>query len=156
MVAALQYHRPEYSKHGSMQIPRSAQALKGWTKLCPGKTKRPWPWCVVAAIACVMVWLGHPDMARYWVLMVDIFGRPSETLRLRCRQIIPPVRVDFEQAAAAKYERVAVHLHPDYYGIRSKTAELDDSVLIDRPELGDLMEEWTRRLGLGQSLWILR
>ena len=86
-------------------------------------------------------------MARYWILMVDILGRPTETLRLRCRQIIPPIR-----SAGGRYRQVAVHLHPDYYGIRSKTAEIDDGVLIDRPEIGKLMEEWCSRIGLAEPL----
>ena len=136
LLAALHFHRPEFSRWGELRTPRAAQALKGWAKLCPGKTKRPWPWVVVAAIACVMAWLGYPDMARYWVLMVDTFGRPSEILRLMCRQVIPPVR------CAGTVSKVCVHLHPDYYGIRSKTAELDDSVLVDRLEVSDLMAEW--------------
>ena len=92
---------------------------------------------MVEALATIMVWLGFPDMARYRVLMVDILRRPSEVLRLRCRQIIPPVRSE-----GKSYIQVALHLRPDYYGIRSKTAEIDDSVLIDRPEMGVLMEEW--------------
>ena len=48
-----------------------------------------------------------------------------------------------------------MHLHPDYYGIRSKAAEIDNSVLIDRPEPGVFMEQWRSRLGLGERLWNL-
>ena len=96
-----------------------------------------------------MVWLGFPEMVRYWIFMVDILGRPSETLRLRCRQVIPPVRT-----AQGGYRRVAVHLHPSYYGIRWKTAELDDSALIDRPEIRSIMLDWCSRLGVGERLWI--
>ena len=47
------------------------------------------------------------------------------------------------------YSQVAVHFHPDYYGIWSKTAEIDDSMLIDRPETGAFMQNWCSRLGPG-------
>ena len=124
--------------------------MKGWSKLCPGKTKRPWLWTVLAAIACLTTWLDFPEMARYWVFVVDVLGQLTETFRFRCRQIISAVRTP-----RGSYRRMAVHLHPDCDKIWSKTAELDVSVLLGRAEIGPIAVEECSQLGLGERLWIL-
>ena len=87
LFCSLQYHRPEYSRWGTLRIPMASQALKGWSTLFLSNTRRLWPWAVVEALATIMVCLGFSVMARYWVLMLDILRRPSEVLRLRCRQM---------------------------------------------------------------------
>eukprot|EP00973_Karenia_brevis_P023630 3255947-Karenia_brevis.AAC.1 len=54
LLAAVIWRLPIYGKHGRHRLPRAAQALKGWRRRCPARSRRPVPWATVAAISCDM------------------------------------------------------------------------------------------------------
>ena len=50
LIASWMHHYPEYSKSGVRKIPRALRCLKGWRRLCPGRSRVPYPlsvWCAV-------------------------------------------------------------------------------------------------------------
>ena len=71
-----------------------------------------------------------------WLLMVDGYLRPSEALRLRRSQFIMPA------TGQPFMSRVAIHLNPRELRVRSKTGELDESVVVSRAWLSDALVLW--------------
>ena len=77
-------------------------------------------------------------MALCWLIMIDAYLRPSEACELRVAQVIP-------RQAGKGLGKTALHLNPDYMQRLSKTGELDESVLINRDWLGQLLESYAKR-----------
>ena len=101
----------------------------------PQKTRRPLPWVAVAAIArhfAVAMGLGA---ALAWLLMVDTYVRPGECVDLTTSQVLPRTNQKFMQS-------VVLLLHPDERGISSKTGERNESLIIRRQWLAELVELW--------------
>jgi hypothetical protein len=46
---------PEYGRHGTQNLPRSLRCLKGWRRLCPYHSRKPWAWSVWCAMATEMI-----------------------------------------------------------------------------------------------------
>jgi hypothetical protein len=54
VLAALMALLPQYSRSGSMHIPRVFRTLAGWRRLVPHRSKKLQPWAVWTAIAVEM------------------------------------------------------------------------------------------------------
>ena len=140
--AAVRFCVPGYSSHGKLSLPRSQRALRGWRRLAPMKTRRPLPWLVVTIIAFKFAERAI-GMSLAWLLMVDTYMRPGEAIGLETWQVIPPTQ-------QRHMTRAALLLHPDQRGIASKTGELNESLIIHRPWLSDLLMAFVRQQPAGK------
>ena len=75
-----------------------------------------------AAIAVTLVYRGQPDMAKFMLLDLATYARPSQLLGLRCQDVIPPVR------GVSKYG--ALLIAPEEIDMTTNTGQTDDSVLL--------------------------
>jgi len=85
-------------------------------------------------------------MSLCWLIMVDCYLRPGESVDLTPVQIIPG-------SAGTAMDRCAIHLNPDYRKHYSKTGELDESLLVSRRWLGKALEVWAERRKHLEQLW---
>ena len=92
LVASWMYHYPEYSKSGTKRIPHALRALKGWRKLCPGRSRVPYPLAIWCGMAALMMEMGFPKMAEFLMLSLSTYTRPSELLRLRVFSLLRPAQ----------------------------------------------------------------
>ncbi|CAK0867387.1 unnamed protein product [Prorocentrum cordatum] len=131
LLAAIFMHVPDYQSKGKLALPRAYRALRGWRLLRPSRTRRPLPWAACMGVAR-QIWKisGRPALAVFWLLMVDTYLRPGEAFRLTCGQVIPP---------QAHVPKVTIHINPDYMKRPSKTGEMDETVDVARPWLGNLL-----------------
>ena len=148
LLASVLFWYPIQSGRGKPKLPRAVRALKGWGRQCPAKTRTPLPFFLVCALAMQMLTMRHPVMALYWIMMTDTYLRPSECLRMKCSQVIPP-------QPGRGMARVAIIINPGYALQPSKTGELDESLHITRPWVARLILQHHRcRLRAGyQHLW---
>ncbi|CAK0876757.1 unnamed protein product [Prorocentrum cordatum] len=131
LLAAIFMHVPDYQSKGKLALPRAYRALRGWRLLRPSRTRRPLPWAACMGVAR-QIWKisGRPALAVFWLLMVDTYLRPGEAFRLTCGQVMPP---------QAHMPKVTIHINPDYMKRPSKTGEMDETVDVARPWLGNLL-----------------
>jgi hypothetical protein len=123
MLAGLLHRLPEFGKCGSHRIPRSWRALKGWRKICPSRSRRPWPLGVWCLLAHQMVQKGRLDMASYLLLLVSSYVRLGELLRARRQDLLRPM--------GGAHHRWSLLLTPQKLTARSKIGESDGSVMLD-------------------------
>ena len=90
LAASILHHYPQYGRHGDSKLPRLWRALKGFRKLCPGKSRLAYPLAIWAAVATRMRQLGHARMGLFVLMAVSTYGRPSEMLRLRVFSLVRP------------------------------------------------------------------
>ncbi|CAK0867888.1 unnamed protein product [Prorocentrum cordatum] len=125
-LAAVKYFRPQFAKSGGLSLPRSAQALKGWKRLAPGRARLPLPWEVVALIALELLLTGYWAMAAWTIITFHCYLRPSELQRVTAEMLAPPV-------PGTHVGNWAIVLHPSEEEISSKTREFDETVVFDLP-----------------------
>lgn len=105
------------------------QALRGWRRLEPPRSRLPLPWAVVARTAN---WLFANQLREEAILVLAMFVtymRPSEPFKLLARHIVPPC-----PTAGLGHRHWALTLHPLEGGEGSKTHEFDESILLDTME----------------------
>eukprot|EP00435_Cladocopium_sp_Y103_P029361 s335_g7.t1 len=127
LLAAVMHEHPEYGRAGSQKIPRSWRALKGFRKLCPGKSRKAYPLAVWAAVAVHLKANGYLRMAIFLLMALSSYSRPSELLRARVMSLVRP--------ATGVTQSWSLLLSPEERPERSKTGEFDTSVLLDSPWL---------------------
>lgn len=88
LLASLMVFRLEY-RPMDRTIPRALRSMKGWRKLCPGRSKRPWPWAVWCGISTIMAQTS-PVMAFAVLLGVDMYLRVSELVGAKCGDLLAP------------------------------------------------------------------
>ena len=125
LIASWLHHHPQYSKAGVKRIPRALRCLKGWRRLCPGRSRVPYPLAIWCGVACLMMEAGFPKMAVFVMLALSTYSRPSELLRLRRFSLIPP--------ATGVTGSWSLLLSPEELQQASKTGDYDVSVLLDSP-----------------------
>ena len=146
LLAALLFFLPVYGAAGRLNLPRAQRALRGWKKRRPGTTRRPLPWCVICGIALDLTLRGFAQMALCWLLMVDCYLRPSECVNLTAIQVVA-------RQKGRGMSSTALHLNPDYLMRPSKTGELDESVLVSRSWIGEMLEVLARRKAPSSRMW---
>ena len=114
---------PSFVKYGTRRTPRAWRAVRAWRRLTPSRSRKPWPLMIGAAIAVTLALRQQPDMAKFLLLGLGTYARPSELLGLRKQDVIPPVR------GMSKYG--AIIIAPEDVGQTTKTGETNDSVLLD-------------------------
>ena len=128
MIAAWFHFSPHFGKRGVRLLPRVTRTLKGWHRHCPARSRTPVPWIVIAMIVVKMLRHGEPGMACWVVISFWCYLRPSECMRLRKKDLVPPVA------------RVTPHwivvVAPSEAGIvTTKVGEQDDSVMWDSADM---------------------
>ena len=135
---------PDFSRKGSLRLPRFCRALQGWKRLDPGQTRPPIPWHVAALVALVMATeLAAPHAALMVVTMFWVYLRPSEAVGLQEQDLFLP---------GGSSKDYGFNLHPSARGESSKTSLSDESLLLDSvevPWLGPLLAR--ARAGDAQS-----
>ena len=83
-------------------------------------------------------------MALCFRVMIDIFGRPSETLWIETKHVLRQVR---------GVPRAAVLLHPEWQHRSSKTGESNESLVLDRPWRSKALVAHVVKRRPGSMLW---
>jgi hypothetical protein len=138
-IAAVKYQWPEFGRRGALGLPRADQALRGWRRRAPLTSRLPLPWEVVALIAADMIEHGDLWMGYLTVLTFCCYFRPSEPLKVRGGDLIPPL--DF-----GGHHFWSITLHPIDYGISSKSSAFDETVMIDKEPFLSLLGPGLHRL----------
>ena len=124
LIAAIKHRWPRFARWGDLKLPRAIQAAKGWKVRSPATSRLPLPWEVIALLASRLLLEGKRRMAFAVVLTFHAYLRPSECLRIRARDIIPPMR-------GRQHRHWSILLHPAEQQRASKTNEFDESLRID-------------------------
>ena len=93
---------------------------------------------VCAGLALYLLRGAGLKYALAWLLMVDCYLRPSEALRLTKEQFVMPVHGHHDM------NKMALHLNPQELRVRSKTGELDESVVVNRKFLSKALEMYVK------------
>ena len=124
LVSVVKKFRPELRRAGS--LPRSLTAIRGFRRIAPPATRQPLPWECACLIAETLVndeqWL----VAVATLLCFCLYARPSEVLRIRGGQLVPPVK-----RSGRAHCFWSVTLHPHEFQRTSKTGMSDESLRID-------------------------
>ena len=146
MAAFLHYH-PQFNKQGGRNAPRAWRCLQGWCKLAPPTSRCPVAYPVICAISCYLAEAGFVSMGLALLLAHFAYLRPVELMRLRRVDLVPPLT-----AASPSW---ALLLAPSEVGVPTKVGVLDDSVMLDHPEMLWMESAFRelRRPPLGETLW---
>jgi hypothetical protein len=135
-LAAVAHYHPQVDRQiGSIALPFTRQALKGWQLRCPGVSRLGWPEELLALVVLAMLpaglQLGFPrqlvwEAALCTWLTVGCYWRPGEPLKLQVNDIIAP------WGGQGPHAMWSFRLHPsERKAAASKTNTFDDSVLLD-------------------------
>ena len=125
-MAAIGWALPHFSRHGSGELPQTKQAVQGFIKLSPARTRLPLPPSVMSLIAFHMVALGFRTAATMMLVGVSAYLRPGELVNLRGSQLVPPSKGGMTSSWG-------LSLHPQEMQKPSKTGQFNDTVLLDNP-----------------------
>ena len=128
LLAALVFFRKDLQRR-ERQLPRVREALKGWTKLSPPRSRLPLPWKAVVLIILELVKANMLLMAQAVALTFVLYLRPSDTLSITHANIVPPAAVSLKHRGLW-----SVTLHAFEDELPSKTGEFDESITIDNVE----------------------
>jgi len=126
MIAAVAWKEPRYGKWGSDKLPLARQCLASWKTLSPGLTRLPFASGLVDGLAMQVHLIGGWRMAAEPILQRIFYLRPGEASRLRSRHLIPP-----GPHGILTSPKWSIILHEAELGIPSKTAEYDESLVLD-------------------------
>ena len=116
---------PSVQPHWRSPSPSLHPSSCGWRRLCPGRSRTPYPLAVWCGMAALMVEGGHLNMAIFLLVAVSTYARPSELLRLRIFSLIRP--------AVGITGSWSLLMSPEELQQPSKTGDFDVSVLLDSP-----------------------
>jgi len=119
----------------AQHLPRATRAVKGWRRLAPARSLLPLPWTLACLIASYMMSRGWIVDAARTILCFGLYLRPSEALRICNRDVTPP-----NVHGGAHTRRWAITLHPREGETPSKTGQFDESLVVDNPEYGCLID----------------
>jgi hypothetical protein len=140
MLAAVRFFSPRFGKGGDLKLPLASQALKGWRKKAPSKSRMPLPIEAVFLIALALVDAGRWSMAVCVLLLMNTYMRPSEAMSLTTKDLIPPI-------AGSRHSHFSLVLHPFESGVSSKTQQYDEAVIVNGRDF-DLLTPALAKLAL--------
>ena len=126
VLAALEYEDRRIKKGNIMDPVRARDALRGFRRLAPGLSRAPLPYVALCALIGAVIYLGFPLTALAWLVQFHCYLRPSELLALRGDSWVRPT-------LGSGVHHWALILHPQEGGNPSKTAEWDESLILDWP-----------------------
>ena len=103
-LAALGWKYPQYSKHGALALPFSRQAIGGFLKLSPSRTRLPLPVGVMALISYYLVKMRMRRSAMLLWLALTAYLRPGEMSLITAQQLIAPSRGGSTQYLCDPYD----------------------------------------------------
>ena len=143
LIAAFQSLHPEIGTAASGSLPRMRAGMRGFRRLAHGYSRTPLVLEAVYAIIGPMVSHGQLDMGRAILVGWDAFLRiPSDLVRLTKRSLIAPV-------PELTGNRWGLLLYPEEAVGRSKTAQFDESVILEHPASAALDPVWRTKLPRG-------
>ena len=104
-------------------LPLAKMALKGFTRLDPGKSKDPGPWETALMIAAHSL-AHHPcgvDVAASILCQFDMYLRPSEMNAIKKQDVLPP---------RGRYRSWSVIIAPSTELRTTKTMQQDDTLIV--------------------------
>ena len=122
-LAGLMFMRPEFGKWGSLKLPSTWRALRGWRKRAPARSRRAWALGVWAALAWRLEVTQGLLMCVYLLLSLTTYCRPGELMGLRRRGLIKPT--------PGVCRSWSILLFPNERVERSKTSLSDVCVALD-------------------------
>lgn len=141
-VAAMIFYNPSLKSPSMINLPRVKQSLKGWSNLAPARSRMPLPW----EVTCLLVKLAFEkklfQVGLQMLVMFALYLRPSEALRIRCCDIVPPAH-----RHRIAYKFYTVVLHPEEEGVPSKTKEYDETLALDLPFHHGIGDALMRHMG---------
>ena len=129
LKAALLFVHPVLKAGGPRCLPKSVQALKGWRKLDPPRSRLPLCLEALALILDRLLVNGFFEEVLVTALAVHAYLRPSEAFRILARHLVPPT------GSIAAW---SLTLHPYEGRHPSKTEVFDEALLVG--EMGVLKE----------------
>lgn len=124
--ASVLFHHPELK--GRLGLPKTQQALKGWRRLNPPKSRMPIPFEVVALMAVEAKKNNKVEIGLVLLLSYMLYLRPGEFAKIRVCDVVRPV-----PRGGPLYQHWGIVLHPQEEGIPSKTAQWDEALTLDLP-----------------------
>ena len=124
LVSVVNKFRPELRRAGC--LPRSLTAIRGFRRICPPATRQPLPWECACLVASLLAEEGQWLTAVATLLCFSLYARPSEVLRIRGGQLVPPIR-----RSGRAHSCWSITLHPREHQRPSKTEMFDESLRVD-------------------------
>jgi len=151
LKAAVEFYNPDYTRHGTLCLPRFAKSSKGWKKLSPAQTRLPALEEHKLAISGDLLHRGKREMALYNETTYSTYGRPGEMLKLTVDDYVP---------AEETTGYPVLILHPMERDASSKTGIFDETLLLDDTEaeylpeaLSLMVKQRIKTDGEGALLW---
>jgi hypothetical protein len=151
LKAALEFERPEASRHGDLKLPRFRRAMKGWRKMAPSQTRLPMIEFIKGAISAVMLDRGWKEMALYNEVSFSTYARPGELIRVQVADVV---------SRNKDYDHDVIILSPFERQEGSKTGIYDEVLILDDlrmtclgPLVVELAKEKERKYGADCPLW---
>jgi hypothetical protein len=129
LKAATMFILPQLKAAGPRSLPKSTQALKGWRKLDPPRSRLPLAYEAVILILDRLLERGFNEEVMVTALAVHAYLRPSEAFRILARHLVPPTPT---------IGAWSLTLHPYEGGHPSKTEVFDEALLLG--DIGILKE----------------
>ena len=117
---------PEYSLAGSLKLPRTFRALRGYARLAPETGRLALPEEALDALTVELVRRRKVAMALELQLHFSAYLRPSEGYGLAIGDLVPPV-----PGAGFPMDRWTLHLSPFERGMPTKTRHFDEAIALD-------------------------
>eukprot|EP00435_Cladocopium_sp_Y103_P046584 s342_g13.t1 len=124
VVAALEFHHLELK--GKMI--RSKRALKGWRKEMPPKSRLPMPALVMYGVAMDLLARGKRIMGVKVIMDFDAYLRPGESIGLRAKDVLKPVR-----SAGPQYQHYSIIIRDQEDMVADKAGVFDNTVQFNTP-----------------------
>jgi hypothetical protein len=119
------------------KMPRLVRTIKGWKKVAPGGKRHAIPEAAVDLVTSLMVERDHMSMGLYLQLTFSLFARPGETMKLRIKDVVPPVKW-----AGKKMQNWSILLAPLEGLATTSSGQTDEALVLD-----DMRAPW-----LGKAL----
>ena len=122
LLAAIQDRVPDFSPRGRRRLPRFYRALRGWSIMTPSFGRLAYPRPVCSAMVVSFLRIKEPLIAVFTALMLTCYLRPSSALRLRRKDMIPPM--------AGTSDHWSLLVAPSEKNAPTKVGTFDQSVVV--------------------------
>jgi len=150
LIAAFQTLHPALGTASTGSLPLMRSGMRGFRKLAHGYSRAPLVLEAVYAVMGQLVASSRAEMGLALLVGWDAFLRmPSDLIRMRASSWVAPV-------PHLTGNRWGLLLYPEEALDRSKTAQFDESVLLDHPAVNALGTTWKAmisRAGASSPFW---
>jgi len=133
LKSAFEFANPTYQKMGPKKLPRVIRALKGWRKHAPSQKTFAIPEELAGLVAKRLWEKGKKEMALWVLLNFSTYLRPGETCRLKCKDVIAPVK-----GSEGPMTLWTLLISPFEGLIPTKTNSFDEAISLDDKRLAFL------------------